>query len=96
MLIDKGISTGQVVTLKLTSGEEIVAKLVEETTSNYKLSKPLVLSMNQQGLGMVPFTFTGNPDKDYIVNHSAVISITTTVKDFADQYIKGTTGIQMA
>lgn len=96
MLIDKGISIGEVVTLKLTSGEEIVGKLVEETSTYYKLSKPLSLSMNQQGLGMIPFTFTGNPDKDYVIRCTAVMTITTTVKDFADQYIKGTTGIQMA
>lgn len=29
MLIDKGVSAGEVITLKLTSGEELVAKLVE-------------------------------------------------------------------
>lgn len=96
MLIDKGISSGVVVTLKLSSGEEIVGKLVEETDTFYKLSKPLILSMNQQGLGMVPFTFTGNPDKDYIIHRNSVIAITTTVKDFADQYIKGTTGLELA
>ena len=28
MLIDKGVAEGEVITLKLTSGEEIVAKLV--------------------------------------------------------------------
>lgn len=96
MLIDKGITKGEVVTLKLMSGEEIVGKLVEETSTYYKLSKPLTLSMNQQGIGMIPFTFTGNPDKDYIIHTSAVITITNTVKDFADQYIKGTTGLELA
>ena len=45
MLIDKGVSAGEVITLKLTSGEEIVAKLVEETATHYKLSKPMVIGM---------------------------------------------------
>ena len=40
MLIDKGVSAGEVVTLKLTSGEELVARLNEETATHYKLSKP--------------------------------------------------------
>jgi hypothetical protein len=31
MLISKGVAAGEVVTFKLTSGEEVVAKLVEET-----------------------------------------------------------------
>ena len=30
MLIDKGISSGEVITFKLTSGEELVAKLIED------------------------------------------------------------------
>lgn len=95
MLIDKGISVGEVVTLKLVTGEEIVAKLVEENSQGYKLSKPLILSMNQQGLGMIPFTFTGNPDREYVINHSSVVAITTTVKEFASQYTQGTTGIAL-
>ena len=41
MLINKGVAVGEVITLKLTSGEELIAKLSEETpqqtaeTQNY-------------------------------------------------------------
>ena len=38
MLIDRGVMVGEVITLKLTSGEELVAKLAEETDTYYKLS----------------------------------------------------------
>lgn len=96
MLIDKGIAAGEVVTLKLSSGEEIITKLVEENTNEYKISKPLVLSMSQQGIGMVPYLFTGNPEKDLSISRSSVTVITTTEKQFADQYIQGTTGIKLA
>lgn len=96
MLIDKGISPGEVVTLKLVSGEELVAKFVEENQQGYKVSKPLVLSMSPQGIGMVPYLFTGNADKDLLLKLNAVTVITTTEKQFADQYLQGTTGIQMA
>jgi hypothetical protein len=37
MLISKGVAEGEVITLKLTSGEEIVAKLVEDGPVYYKL-----------------------------------------------------------
>lgn len=96
MLIDKGVSPGEVVTLKLSSGEELVAKLVEESSAGYKISKPLVLSMSSQGVGMVPYLFTGNPDKDLTLKQNSVTVITTTEKQFADQYIQGTTGIKLA
>ena len=96
MLIDKGVTAGEVITIKLTSGEELVAKLIEETASHYKLAKPLVLSMTQQGIGMMPYLFTVNPDKDVQLNKSTVTVIVPTDKQFSDQYIQGTTGIKLA
>jgi hypothetical protein len=95
MLIDKGVSAGEVVSFKLTSGEELIAKLVEETATGYKVSKPLVLSMSQQGIGMIPFMFTVNPEKDISISKNSVIAISSCDKQFADQYISGTTGIAM-
>ena len=64
MLIDKGVSVGEVITLKLTSGEEIVAKLIEENDLHYKLSRPMVIGMGQQGPGLMPYLFTVDPDKE--------------------------------
>lgn len=93
MLIDKGVSSGEVVTLKLTSGEELVAKLVEEGSNYYRLSKPLVLSMSAKGIGMVPYLFTVDPDKEIKMNKSTVVVIEASDKEFADQYLQGTTGI---
>lgn len=95
MLIDKGISAGEVVTLKLTSGEELVARLDEETNTNYKLSKVMVLTAGPQGLGMAPYLFTVHPEKSINLNKSAVVVIAASEKDFADKYIEGTTGIVM-
>ena len=63
MLIDKGVSVGEVITLKLTSGEEIVAKLDSETPTHYKLSRPMVIGMGQQGPGLMPYLFTVDPQK---------------------------------
>lgn len=96
MLIDKGVSEGEIVTLKLTSGEELVAKLLEDGPSFIKLSKPLVLSMSPQGIGMVPYLFTVSPDKEIKLNRGTVTVIEVTEKSFADQYIQGTTGIKLA
>lgn len=95
MLIDKGVAAGEVVTLKLVSGEEIISKLVEDNLAYYKISKPLVLSMTQKGLGMMPYLFTVNPEKDLKIFKASVVVIEVTDKEFADQYLAGTTGIAM-
>jgi hypothetical protein len=96
MLIDKGVSVGEVITLKLTSGEELVAKLVEETPTYYKLSKPMVIGMGQKGPGLMPYLFTVAPEKDVKLLKTTVTVAEATDKAFADQFITSTTGIQMA
>lgn len=95
MLIDKGMTAGEVISMKLSSGEELVAKLVEETDRGFKVSKPLVLSIGQQGVGMIPFMFTVNPEKEVVINRSSVIAAQVTDSKFADQYTQGTTGIAL-
>jgi len=95
MLIDRGVETGEVVTIKLTSGEEIVAKLVEETDTHYKLSRPMVIGMGQQGPGLMPYLFTVNPEKEVKLNKTTVTVVEATDKQFADQFLQSTTGIKL-
>lgn len=95
MIIDKGVSQGDVVTLKLTSGEELVARLDEETATHYKLSKPMVIGMGQQGPGLMPYLFTVSTDKVVPLAKTTVTVIVASDKQFADQYLQSTTGIQL-
>jgi hypothetical protein len=95
MLIDKGVTVGEVITLKLTSGEEIVAKLVEETDKYYKLSRPMVIGMGQQGPGLMPYLFTVSPEKEVKLLKQTVTVAEATDKSFADQFIQSTTGIKL-
>lgn len=96
MLIDKGVSAGEVITLKLTSGEELVAKLVEETPTYYKLSRPMVIGQGPQGPGLMPYLFTVHPDKEVKLLKAAVTVAEPTDENFAKQFIQSTTGIALA
>jgi hypothetical protein len=96
MLIDKGVSAGEVITLKLTSGEEIVGKLVEETATYYKLSRPMVIGMGERGPGLMPYLFTVHPDKDVKLNKGVVAMAEATDEQFAKQFLQSTTGIALS
>lgn len=96
MLIDKGLTAGEVVTIKLINGEEIIARFVSEDDKTYSLEKLLALSMGPKGIGLVPYTFTVNLDKTLKLNKSTVVFIANTDKEFADQYIQSTTGIALS
>jgi hypothetical protein len=96
MLIDKGVAIGEVITFKLTSGEELVAKLVEETADYYKLSRPQVIGMGPKGPGLMPYLFTVSPDKEVKLRKKTVTVAEATDKAFADQFIQSTTGIALS
>jgi hypothetical protein len=96
MLIDKGVSEGEVITLKLTSGEEIVAKLVEDGAAYYKLKNPQVIGMGPKGPGLMPYLFTVDPNKEIKLSKTTVTVAEATDKAFADQFIQSTTGIALA
>jgi hypothetical protein len=95
MLINKGISSGEVVTIKVITGEEIIAKYIESTDTGHKVSRPMVLSMTQKGMAMMPMLFTVDPDSDILIQSSAIVMITVTDSDFAKQYTTSVTGIQL-
>jgi hypothetical protein len=95
MLISKGVAVGEVITLKLTSGEELVAKLTEETDTYYKLSKPMVIGMGQQGPGLMPYLFTVHPDKEVKLQKSTVTVAEGTDETFAKQFLESTSGIKL-
>jgi hypothetical protein len=96
MLIDKGVSPGEVITLKLTSGEELVGKLTAETDTYYKLSRPMVIGMGQKGPGLMPYLFTVNPDKEIKLSKITVTVAEATDEQFAKQFLESTTGIALA
>lgn len=92
MLIDKGITVGEVVTIKLTSGEEIIAKLVEDTDNYVKIAKPMVLAQTGKGIGMTPYLITVDPNKDVKI-YKPISVIEPTELDAAKQYTHATTNI---
>jgi len=95
MLINKGVSPNEVVTIKTQAGEEIVAKLVEETSTHYKVSRPMVLTMGPQGVGMMPYMITVGSDTDVPLNKNNVMVVLPTDKSAADQYTQSVTGIKL-
>jgi len=93
MLIEKPYEVNDVVSIKLSSGEEIVGKLIEEGPEVVTLAKPLMLSMTQKGMGLAPYMFTVNPETTIKFNDKNIITIVKTMETMAKQYIQSTTGL---
>jgi hypothetical protein len=95
MLVNKGITPGEVVTIKTSAGEEIVAKLISETGTGARVSKPLCLTATKDGIGLVPFLFTVDPSMEVEINRDTIMVMAPTAKDAADRYTEQTTGIKL-
>lgn len=84
---------GDTVSLKLSSGEELIARLEEETPDGFTLNKPLMVVAGQQGLGLAPFMFTVDPGAKFKIKTQNVVCIVKTEIEMSKQYIQNTTGI---
>jgi len=95
LLIKKPYTQGDIVSLKVVNGDELIARFEEETDTTIKINKPLALTMGPQGLGMIPWMFLGEEDS-VTLNKSHVFAMSPSKKDAASQYMQGTTGIALA
>jgi hypothetical protein len=84
-----------VYTIKIANGDEIVTKVVDvDADGNYIISKPLTVVPGPQGIQMIFSLFTGNPDKNYLLNKSQCSIIALARDEVRDSYIEATTGIK--
>jgi hypothetical protein len=82
-------------TIKIANGDEIVTKVVDvDADGNYIISKPLTVVPGPQGIQMIFSLFTGNPDKNYLLNKSQCSIIALARDEVRDSYIEATTGIK--
>jgi hypothetical protein len=95
MLIEKPISKGDIVSVKLSNGDELITRLEEENENFIKINRPLAITMSGQGLGMIPFMFLANKET-ITIKMIHVMAIAPAKKEAADQYVQGTTGIALA
>lgn len=93
MLIETPYKEGDTVSFKLSSGEELVARLEKEDATYYTLKKPMVLIAQPEGLGLAPFMFSVNPDNKFMLRANTVSCVSKTQEDISKQYTATTTGI---
>lgn len=87
------IKVGEVYTFKLTSGEEVVAR-VEAVENNYVLlHDPVSVAPGPQGLGLIASLFTANPKAETRLNTNSVTIHALTDESVKSKYIEATTGL---
>ena len=93
MLVTNKYAEDDIVTFKIVNGDEIVAKIVEESDDAFTVIKPCTVMPSQQGLGLLQSLFTSDLNKSIRLEKRHVMMHAPTVKDVQNHYIKTTTGI---
>ena len=83
-------------TFKLTSGEEIVAKVVQVQDNTIIISEPVSVVQSQQGIGLLPTFFTADPSKKPLLNINNIMLSSPTDASVSAKYIEATSGIKIA
>jgi len=78
-------NSGDIVTLKLTSAEEVVGQLVEENASTLIISKPMSV-VSGKTVSLTPYAVSAEADVEITILRSSLICYFKTSSQIADQY----------
>ncbi len=95
MLIEIPYKSGDTITIKLSSGDEVIGRFESKDDANYHLNKPMTFIMGPQGLGLVPYLFSAAKDAKIAISRNFVISVSKTDAEISKTYIHQTTGLHV-
>jgi|TARA_B110000438_G_C15736288_1_gene616488 hypothetical protein len=93
MLKEKICEKGDIVTVYLQTGQEILGKLDSEDDNYIVITKPLTIAMGPKGAAFQTFTVTGDSENNVYFKQGKVITMLKTRKDTADSYTEATSTI---
>ena len=93
MLVEKTYNSGDIVTVYLQTGQEILGKFVSEDDTSTVLTKPLTVAIGPQGAAFQTFTVTGDSENNVSFKTGKIISVLKTNEATSSSYIEATSGI---
>ena len=84
-------------TIKLTSGEELIAKVtdIQIGPNTITITDPVSIAPAQNGMQMIPSMFTAEPGSIVTLNTNSVTMYAETEDTVKMKYIEATTGIKI-
>ena len=89
------IEPNTVYTLKLNSGEELIAKVIQTNGEFITIEEPVSIAPTQQGMQMIPSVFTANPKGEFKLNTNNIALYAETDDSIKMKYLEATTGIKV-
>ena len=90
------INEGDTVSIKFTSGEEIIARFVSDDGAVVNIQRPMALVNLASGIGLGPFMFTVPQHGEFKIVKNNVVTWAKTEVNMAKKYGEGTTGLKLS
>ena len=87
------IEINQIYSIKLNTGEEVVARIASVAADHMIIEHPILTVISPQGLQMMPGLFSANLDKTVQLNNASWALIAEARDDVRNSWIQATTGI---
>jgi len=84
---------GDIVSLKLSTSEEVIARFESETDETILLNKPMSFMMGPNGVGLVPFFFSAPKDFKVTISKANIICMIIPDENVAKQYQRQTSSV---
>ena len=94
MLVPRGYQEGDIVSFKLTTGDEIVARIIDSGPNGFEIAKPCTVMPGPQGMGLIQSLFTADSDINITLSKDHVVMHALSIDQMQKHYIKTTTGIE--
>ena len=95
MIINPPYKTGDSVSIKLSSGEELIGRFESQDSNVITIAKPVALMPSPEGMALGPFMMGAMKASVYTLNTDLVVTMVKTDEDLARQYIESTTGLKL-
>lgn len=94
MLVSKKYNEGDIVSFKLVTGDEVVARIKEEHSEGFVVEKPCTVMPSPQGMGLIQSLFTADSEIKITLRYDHVLMHAPSIDQMQKHYIKTTTGIE--
>ena len=94
MLVSRGYQEGDIVSFKLITGDEIVARIIDSGPNGFEIAKPCTVMPGPQGMGLIQSLFTADADVNVVLQKEHDIMHAPAIDAMQKHYIKTTTGIE--
>lgn len=86
---------GKIIAIRIITGDEIIGQIKSFDREFVVLNQPCALAMQKEGIGLVPATMLGDPEKPVTYQRSSIIATMIPNAQFLSVYEQHISAIQL-